>query len=170
MGLEQDIRAWDGKSAAVIGAIYAEHAGGRGLVSRLIDLAAKPDLERGATWLLKKAVESGAGPLTGDQADRLYGVAGGLSDWGARLHVLQCMPRMAVPARRAAAVAGLLDECLEDRRAIVRAWAYTGYHELAKASPEFRDRADELLSYAAENESAGSIRVRVRRAIEELRE
>lgn len=166
--LEVMIRAWDGKSAADIAAVFEHVRGQKGLLDALIESIADPELERGATWLLKRALENDLGPLSDPQSDRFFQAAAGCEDWGARLHAMQMMPALRVPARRATAVAGMLDRGLSDRRAIVRAWAYTGYHELAKAVPRYRSEADNVLADGQASESAGSVRVRIRLALEEL--
>ncbi len=57
MNLENDILAWDRKSASVIGAIYDRYAGQKSLADDLVALAQKPELEVGATWLLKRHLE-----------------------------------------------------------------------------------------------------------------
>lgn len=166
MSLESDIRAWDGKSAVDIGGVFNRHAGSARFAARLIDLAAQADLERGATWLLKRGLETGAFALTAEQAVAFYGLFPAAQDWGAGLHLSQSIPHVAVPSSAAAGVAALLDRQLTDRRAIVRAWAYWGYHELALVAPRYREEAESLLLDAARSERAGSVRVRVRKALE----
>ncbi|MGP1272939.1 MAG: hypothetical protein ACTS22_06365 [Phycisphaerales bacterium] len=166
MTLRTDILAWDGRSADDIAAVFDRHAGSRGFAGRLIGLAEAPALERGATWLLKRALERGDITLTADQAQSFYAMARSLSDWGACLHLMQCVPFVPIPRASAPALARMLDRLLSDRRAIVRAWAYWGYHELALAHPRYRAEAESLLRDATESESAGSVRVRVRLALE----
>lgn len=165
MSLESDIRAWDGKSADDIAKVFDRHVGSARFASRLIALAPDADLERGATWLLKRGLETGAIELGEQQAVAFYALFRAARDWGAGLHLAQSIPHVPMPASAAAGVRALLDRQLTDRRAIVRAWAYWGYHELALAAPRYRAEAESLLLDAAATERAGSVRVRVRKAL-----
>ncbi len=163
MSLRSEIEAWDGKSAGEIGRVYERHAGSRGFAGRLVRLLDEPALQVGATWLLKRWFEEGGAPEA--LASELYARAGGLVAWEARLHLLQCMPYVPAPRGRAGAVARFLDGCLADENKFVRAWAYSGYYELALAHPRYRAEAVALLADAMETETAASVRARVRRVL-----
>ena len=167
MTLKSDIAEWDTKSAKVIEGVYERHAGSRGFLNRVIGYTPEPDLQVGATWLLKRHCETVNGAVSPELADELYaGVGvGKLTRWEARLHVLQCMVHIPVPAKRARSVAKFLDTCLSDENTFVRAWAYTGYAELARANPRYRDEARALLEYALESETKASVLARVRKSI-----
>lgn len=165
MSLESDIRAWDGKSAHDIASIYSSHQSSVRFLSRLIGLAAHPELERGATWLLKRGIETGDLAPTAVQTAAICQLCKVVADWGAGLHIMQCFPHLDLPRSSASVVASFLDRQLTDRRAIVRAWAYWGYHELALISPRHRADTEALLLDAAQSETAGSVRARVRKAL-----
>ena len=164
MSLKADILAWDGKSAADIGSVYDTHATSRAFTDRLIGFMPDRTLQTGATWLLKRHLEQG-GTLAEPQADAFYGACPALEEWGACLHVLQCTPRVAVPVSKARRVAAFLDRCLTNRRPMVRAWAYWGYHELASLHARYTADAEALLLDAAASETAGSVKARVRKAL-----
>ncbi|MEL7485139.1 MAG: hypothetical protein AAFN41_12410 [Planctomycetota bacterium] len=166
MSLEQDIHEWDGRSADAIARVFETHHCSSDFACRLVHLASDPTLERGATWLLKRGLESGRIRLEADSIEAFYKLFATASDWGAGLHLMQCVPHVPIPKSADASVASLLDRSLTDRRAIVRAWAYWGYHELALVAPRYRNEAESLLLDAAESETAASVRVRVRRALE----
>lgn len=166
MSLEQDIRGWDGKSTDAIARVFEKHHGSPDVAGRLVHLASDPELERGTTWLLKRGLESGRFGLDAGSIEAFYQLFAKVGDWGAGLHLMQCVPHVPIPKSAAASVASLLDRSLTDRRAIVRAWAYWGYHELVLVAPRYREEAEALLLDAAESEAAASVRVRVRRALE----
>ena len=162
--LKRDIAAWDGKCARDIEDVYNDHGDESSFVTDLIGFAELPDLEVGATWLLKKHREvEGLAP---DVADRIYGLVPHLGHWAARLHVLQLMPYLAVPKRRAEEVAAFIREGLRSKQAVVRAWAYGGLYELAMQFPEYVAEARPLLEKARRDEAA-SVKARLRNAMTE---
>lgn len=167
MSLKSDIAEWDTKAVKAIEGVYARHAGSRGFLKRIIGFVPDPDLQVGATWLLKRHCETVDGAVTPDMADELYAGVGRLTRWEARLHVLQCMAYIPVPGKRARAVSKFLDTCLSDENTFVRAWAYTGYAELARANPRYRDEAQALLEDALESETKASVLTRVRKTIKQ---
>ena len=162
MSLKSEIAAWDGKSAADIRAIYSENAGTRGFLSRLVRLAADPECEIGATWLVKHHLETTECGMALSAAKTWYACANTLTHWEARLHMLQCTPRVPVPNACVKPIRGFLDTCLTDENKFVRAWAYTGYCELAKSHPRFRKLVDELLDDGEKHDPAASVRARIR--------
>ncbi|MEM8757695.1 MAG: hypothetical protein AAGF47_07915 [Planctomycetota bacterium] len=170
MTLEQAIRAWDGNSAAAIRAVYADHANDTAFLTDLLEFTGDPELSRGATWLLKHRLEQldHRDAFDAQAVAALCRLLDRLEDWGASLHVLQCLPYEAVTSRDGDRVARFLDRCLTNRRSMVRAWAYWGYSRLAIRHARYRAEACDLLADAQESENAGSVRIRVRRAIEAL--
>lgn len=167
MTLKSDIAEWDTKAVKVIEDVYERHAGSRGFLKRVIGFAPETDLQVGATWLLKRHCETVADAVSPELADELYAGVGKLSRWEARLHVLQCMAYIPVPAKRASSVSKFLDTCLSDENTFVRAWAYTGYAELARANPRYRGEAQALLEDALESETKASVLARVRRTLKQ---
>lgn len=159
--LRQDLASWDGKDAGAIAGVYERQHTRRGFVGSLIRLGSAAECEAGATWLLKRHLESGAG-LTDEQARAFFAVANGLGHWEARLHALQCMGHVAVPAGSVRHAKRLIERGLADENKFVRAWAYSGFVRLAAAHPRYRDEAERLLDDAEANESAASVRARVR--------
>ena len=165
MALRDGVASWDSKAVDHIRRVYDEHASSRGFVGRLISLTTDPALERGTTWLLKHHLERGH-QLTSQQAGKLYAAAGSLARWESRLHVLQVMAMAPVPEACAEAVESFLQDCLDSENKFVRAWAYSGYADLARAHPEYLDEARALLADAMEHEEAASVRARVRKVLE----
>lgn len=54
MRIEDEILDWDGKSASDIDEIYNRYNNEGSFASNLIELARRPGLQIGATWLIKR--------------------------------------------------------------------------------------------------------------------
>ena len=165
MTLRDAIARWDGTSVATIGSVFERYGDKPRFASSLVKLLGDAACELGATWLLKKHLESG-GRLSGKTTSQLWTTAGAFKEWGSKLHVLQSMVHLTVPERDKKCVEALLRECLNDKNKFVRAWAYSGFYELAAAHPEYRDEAGVLLMAGLEEE-APSVRARIRRLMKE---
>ncbi len=164
MALRDDIMDWNGKSAAAITRVYESHAITRGFLGRLVALAREPGCEVGATWLVKHHIEAGAA-MNPNQADKWYALAPELSAWEAKLHLLQCMPAVPVPSGHERRIERWLSACLTSEQKFVRAWALSGYADLACAHPKYRDQAMDMLEDARENDPAASVRARARQVL-----
>ncbi len=160
MSLEQAIRAWDGKSADDIEAVYLRHEGQSDLVASLLELSSNPELETGATWLLKRHLERGGRLDAGAIAD-LFALAPGLQTWEARLHLLQGLLYLRIPESEQPRLEAFVRKCLADPNKFVRAWAYNGFYELARQYPQYRNEAAKLFEMAMRDEAA-SVKARVR--------
>jgi hypothetical protein len=159
--LERELADWDGRSKASIESIYERAKIRRGFVAAVIALAVRVEFEVGATWLLKRHLEDG-GRLVPAQSDRLFELLGALEAWEARLHVLQSLPHLRIREAHVPAVQRLARDGIASERPFVRAWAYSGFCELANEYPEFTAEAERLLERARGDEAA-SVRARVRR-------
>ena len=160
MSLEQAIRAWDGKSADDIEAVYLRHADDSGFVADLVDLSSRHDLETGATWLLKRHLERG-GRLNPRETGDWLALAAELQAWEARLHLLQALLYLSIDDADRPRLEAFLRHCLTDRNKFVRAWAYNGFYLLAKRFSEYRDEAEKLFELGQRDEAA-SVRARIR--------
>lgn len=158
--LDAAIAAWDGKSVDHLHAAYERFSGEADFNASLVALSGNETLQAGATWLIKHHLEAGAG-LTAAQTKRLLGTLGQLSHWEAKLHLLQSLPMLAIATGQRTEVAAFLDQCLTDRRALLRAWAYNGHHEFAVQHADHRDRTRALFE-AAHEDKAASVKARIR--------
>lgn len=163
MSLEQDLRNWDQKSASDIGAIYEEHCADASFIADLVQLAAQPDLETGATWLLKHHLEQGKG-LDSKAVSGLFALAPDFSSWHARLHFLQCLPFLPISTEYKTDLEKFLRDCLMDRNKFVRAWAYNGFHEMSLRHPEYETESRQLIAMALRDE-APSVKARIRQIL-----
>lgn len=168
MNLENDILAWDRKSASVIGAIYDRYAGQKSLAADLVALAQKPELEVGATWLLKRHLELEKHRLDPALSTQLITFGGRFESSDSRLHLLQMSGNLDIEASAVEAFLRFIDQSMEDRNTFVRAWSYFGLEQLALAHPARKEDAVARLEAAAAVEHAASTKVRLRKALAKL--
>lgn len=160
MSLRAELQSWDGKSIDTGQAIYQRYGGQSSFVTELIELLHHNALQAGATWLLKRHLESD-NKLTPGDISALYRVLPKLVDWPAKLHVLQSIPFMPIGKNEKKMVEKFVCECLADRNKFVRAWAYQGFYELSVQHPEYLQEAEQLVNTAIQDEAA-SVNARVR--------
>ena len=165
--LKADIDLWDGKSKNAITRVYKKHNGKANFLVDVIALIADEPMQVGATWLLKHYFDEGGPPLESPSAAAVYSKVDSLVHWEAKLHVLQCMEHLPISKDQVKPVEKLLRLCLAGEAKFVRAWAYSGFHELARQHPEFQPEASRILAVALETETAGSVLARVRRKIQQ---
>ncbi|MEM8858280.1 MAG: hypothetical protein AAGD96_08170 [Chloroflexota bacterium] len=122
-----------------------------------------PFTQRGASWQVKAFFESG-GELKPDQTNQIFKHLPTYEHWETKLHILQIFPYLEFPVHKKNVIKTFLDDCLQAKNKFVRAWAFTGLHQLASTFPEYQQEAFERLNRAMETES-GSIKVRVRKAL-----
>lgn len=160
MTLAADIKASEGKSVSVISAVYARHSKRPSFLAELTSAMANESLQDGATWLLKHHLERES-PLDKERAKEVLQTLPKLTSWVAKLHVLQSLQWMPIPTRYKKKLETFLRACLQEKNKFVRAWAYSGFYELARQHPEYRLEAQQLCEQAANNE-APSVRARIR--------
>lgn len=167
MSLESELRNWDRKSAKAIIQIHENNAADEDLMDRLVTLASTQDLETGATWLLKHRLENALDKLDPDLTLKLVALLPGLSDWEAKLHCLQIFPHIAFSGPSKDTAWRFVLACSRETNKFVRAWAYSGLHQLALDHPTYRAQARAVLEAAERSETAPSVKVRLRRALEQ---
>ena len=114
-----------------------------------------------AVRLLGRYLDGGA-RLSPAAAARFLDLPPTLERWEARLHALQILPRLTIPAEQAGALYLFLERCRTAPNKFLRAWAYSGLHRLAAQHGEYRARVVPLLARATREEGA-SVRARLRR-------
>ena len=158
--LSEEIASWDGKSAAALQSTYRRHCAEDDFVATILAHLSDVELQRAATWLLKKHLEVG-NSLTAAGCRAVFGTLSVQEHWESKLHFLQCLPYLSIPEDDSAGLEQFLDACLESERKFVRAWAYNGFNELSLRFPRYREKVDGMLARAGESESA-SVRARIR--------
>lgn len=160
MGVNQEIAEWNGKSADDIGAIYKQYYGNPDFADTVLNLIKDADLQKGATWLLKKWLESG-NQLKNELIKEVYGSLQSLKDWESKLHILQSIPFMPIGKNEREKVEAFLRVTLTDRNKFVRAWTYNGFYELTVQYPEYTHEVKRLFEMALKDEAA-SVKAKIR--------
>ena len=158
--LSEEIASWDGKSAAALQAIYERHCAQEDFVATILAHIADVELQRAATWLLKKHVETG-NSLTAAGGRAIFDALSVQEHWESKLHILQCIPYLDIPEEESAGLERFLQSSLGSDNKFVRAWAYNGFNELSLRFPRYRERVDGMLARASASEAA-SVRARIR--------
>ncbi len=166
MSLRSDIAAWDTKSAKAMTKVYAAHSRRASFVRELVGFMQEEELQTGCTWLLKHHFEQVGADLDAKQTRDFFRYLAGLVPWEARLHALQCLPFLTIPSGSAKKLSDFLEDCVMDEAKFVRAWAYGGFGELAAQHPRSQPEVWRRLEAAMEAETAASVRVQIRRALE----
>jgi len=165
VNLFEALKTWDGKSADDITAIYFDYCEAPDFTNTIINLIEDVETQNGATWLLKKHLES-VETLTTQQVKQIYNCLTKLDHWEAKLHILQSMPYLPIAAKQKNLVESFLRICLKDKNKFVRAWVYNGFFELARQFPEYQKEVDTMLSEALEKE-ASSVKARIRNILKQ---
>ncbi|MYJ77051.1 MAG: hypothetical protein F4047_02600 [Caldilineaceae bacterium SB0670_bin_27] len=160
MTLLDEIASWDGKSATALQSTFERHSDEEDFLATILEHIADVELQRAATWLLKRHLEAGNSPSPGDSR-AILGVLSDQEHWESRLHLLQCLPYLDIPEDQSTGLEQFLDSCLESDNKFLRAWAYNGFNELALRFPRYRDEVNLMLARASESEAA-SVRARIR--------
>lgn len=160
MSLEQEIASWDGKSSSDISAVYHRHSSRHGFASKLVKLIESAELQKGATWLIKRYLDDDHGLESSDVA-ALYKRTADYVCWESRLHILQCIPKMPIGDAEKSMVETFLRTCLTDENKFVRAWAYNGWYEISLQYPEFKQETKQFFDMALRDEAA-SVQARIR--------
>ena len=146
--LTEELGAWDGKSTAALQSIYRRHCADEDFVATTLVLVADVNLQRAATWMLKRHQELG-NPLSARECRSILGSLSVQQDWESKLHLLQCLPYLSIADEDRVGIEQFLDACVRSDKKFVRAWAYSGYHELALRFPQYREAVDACLPVPA---------------------
>ena len=158
--MQKQIAAWDGKSAQGIDAIYQRYCDKATFVSDIIRFLQQVPLQKGASWLLKKYLETG-GELNPADIKKIYILLRHIEHWESQLHILQCIPYMPISKGDKTKVELFLRTCLADSNKFVRTWAYNGFYQLAIQYPEYQEETKLFFEMAMRDEAA-SVKARIR--------
>ena len=158
--LTEELGAWDGKSTAALQSIYRRYCADEDFVATILAHVADVNLQRAATWMLKRHLELG-NPLSVGECRSILGSLSVQQDWESKLHLLQCLPYLSIPDEDRVGLEQFLDACVRSDKKFVRAWAYSGLGELALRFPQYRETVEGMLARASASETA-SVRARIR--------
>lgn len=160
MSLRNDILSWDGKSGHDITLVYERYNASHNFINELIEHCRVFELQKDATWLIKKYCENG-GKLTENQILKVLSSLSKYKHWETELHILQIMPYFPIPMSVKKEVEFFLMSYLEQNQKFVRAWSYNGFYELARQYPEYQEEVKQFFEMALRDESA-SVKARIR--------
>lgn len=166
--LQKSLTLWDGKDTATLESLFLEFHEGPDFLQGLIALGNDRKFHRGVTWLLKHHFDRKGPALQQDLARSHILQFEAIDDWQARLHVLQYLEHLDLPEDSEKVVSDFVEGSLRSDRTFVRAWAWHGLAVLAERFSLRRDETIKQLTEAQARETAGSVKVRIRRAIAKL--
>ncbi|QDG75316.1 hypothetical protein [Labrenzia sp. PHM005] len=165
--LKARLAAWDGKNTQPLLDLYADTTHTDDWLASLVQLSSEPTCDRAATWLLKHSLESGLSLPADLTRQHLCNLAP-LSHWEAKLHVLQYLDRLELTEAVKRLLYAFIKESMISDAKLIRAWGYYAFSILAKQFPEFKTEALAIFKRAEQTETAGSVKVRLRKAFEVL--
>jgi hypothetical protein len=159
-GLKKELQDWDGKSFALLNMTYESHHRNEGFLANLIELLQFEAVQVQTTWLIKKYLES-TNAVDSCESSLIWQCLPLIIKWEARLHLLQCFSFLSFTIAEKDLIEGFLRTNLGSNNKFVRAWAYSGFYQLAKQFPEYQGELSQLIENAMLGESA-SVKARIR--------
>ena len=158
--LKEHLLTWDGKSKEDIEAIYHGYSNSSDFLDRLIKLCSDESVNVAATWLLKCGLEHDV-QMTKAQMGKVLKVLPIITQWEAKLHILQCLPFFSISKTYKARVELFLRETIADNNKFIRAWSYNGFYVLSQQYPEYIEETKQFFDMAMRVEAA-SVKARIR--------
>lgn len=155
---------WDERETESLEAFYAQHHRKDAFLDFLVASSSVTSSQSAATWLLKRSLEQGL-EIGVELRKNLFKNLRKLSTWPAKLHVLQCLQWLNIPARNKKQIERFGRSCLKDENKFVRTWALTALHHLAECHEEYAAEVTKLLTDARDNGENASIRARARQLL-----
>lgn len=160
MSIKLEIGQWDGKSASDIGDIYDRHCHNPLFASEIITLVSDVSLQKGATWLIKRYLES-ENIIGKPEVSSIFQKLDTIEQWESKLHILQILSYTPIGKSQKKRVEVFLRNCLAENNKFVRAWAYNGFYELAMQYPEHEKETRQFFEMAMRDE-APSVKSRIK--------
>ncbi len=162
MNVSEQLRQFDGKHIEPLEAVASQLVTREGSVDELLALSDSDDakIQTASTWILKWLHERHV-PLSRSQTQQVLRMLRDVTQWEAKLHLLQMLAGLKIPSRNVDSLHRFLREQLFDDNKLVRAWSYNGLFVLGDQHGRFRTEVGELLK-KAQHDPAASVRARVR--------
>ncbi len=162
MNLIEKLREFDGKHTAPLKKISKELIHHKEKIQELIVFAQHNDIkiQAAATWLLKNLIEENV-KFSQPQTTALINLLSNLNHWEAKLHILQILPNLKIPAKQYDLLYKDLGHTIQSEHKLLRAWAYNGLAILADQNSKLRFAVSKKLNLA-QGDSAASVRARIR--------
>ncbi len=158
----QALMEFDGKRTAVLDQLIASLDRNKETVTLMLDVAdhRETNVQVGATWILKRWFKNEQLLFDGmtSKCTKLLMKA---KHWEVRLHLLQVVALMHIPAEALSGLKNLLTDLLQDENKLVRAWSLSAFATLADQHPKLRGQARSEMK-TAEIDGPASVRARIR--------
>lgn len=162
--LIEDLLQWDGKHTDYLIDVYTRNAITPSFYKDLIVIISdQPKTQVASTWLIKHHYDQ-KNQLPDILITELLKSCDLLEEWGAKLHILQILPKVTIADNCLNAVDLFVRKCIKDKQKFVRAWGYQGLYEVSKSIPEYTDELKAMCNKALETESA-AVKVRLRKIL-----
>ncbi|ASP35075.1 hypothetical protein [Labrenzia sp. VG12] len=159
---------WDGKDTKSLTGLFHDEAGNPEFLNSMVRMAALEECQRGATWLLKHHFDGGGVAPSEELAQQHISQVADTGDWQTRLHVLQYLEHLDLPDDSEALQSEFVEASLKSEKPFVRAWAWHALCVLAERFPGRNQATRRRLSEALSRETAASVKVRIRKALQRL--
>ena len=162
--LIEDLLQWDGKHTDYLIDVYTRNAITPYFYKELILIISdQPKTQVASTWLIKHHYDQ-KNQLPDILITELLKSCDLLEEWGAKLHILQILPKVIITDDCLNVVDQFVRKCIKDKQKFVRAWGYQGLYEVSKSIPQYREEIKSICTEALEKESA-SVKVRLRKIL-----
>jgi hypothetical protein len=160
--LSEALRQFDGKQVKSLERLAVQLQKTPASIDQLLTLSGSdnPRMQTAATWILKRLQERGVS-LTAAQSRDVFRLLGRVPHWEAKLHLLQMLGELKIPARNAARLFEIFETDTRDPNKLVRAWSYNGLSVIGEQHEKYRADVTALLENSQHDEAA-SVRARVR--------
>jgi hypothetical protein len=160
--LAMELEQLNGLPASAFETFLAEHPPSRAMIDDLVLLltADETRIHRQVTALLKRLPEKEV-RFTNEQRRAIFDSLAEVNDWESKLHLCQILQHVRIPKGSEAKVAWFLERRLAEPNKFLRAWAYSGFYELAKQHREYRQLALDQLD-RGEREQSAAVKARIR--------
>ncbi len=162
----QPLGHWDEQETESLVAFYTQNHRQDAFLEFLVAASSVASTQSAATWLLKHSLEQGH-EIGVELRKNLFKNLRKLSTWPAKLHLLQCLQWLDIPARNKKQIEHFGRSCLQDENKYVCTWALTALHRLAHCHEEYSAEVTELLVDARDNGASASIRARARQLLKQ---
>ena len=160
--LKAELERLDGQPVSTFEVFLSEHRPSKAMIDELVLLLTADDakIHPQVTALLKRLAENGV-RFTSEQRRAIFDSLADVNDWESKLHLCQMLQHVKIPKGSQVNVAWFLDRCLGDSNKFLRAWAYSGFYELAKQHREYHQLTLDHLDLA-ERDASAAVRARIR--------
>ena len=162
MSLRRSLKEFDGKHTDILDDVCAGLPRTTASLSKLLTIAEQGDtnLQVAATWILKKMQAEGS-PFQDKEVSRMIQLLHQVSDWEARLHLLQILSAVSILPLHFEELKSIALTLSTDKNKLLRAWSYGVLGVIGDQDVNRRVEIARRLT-DGEKDAAASVRARIR--------